>query len=71
MGKIEIIGIDHGWSQIKTSNYCFNTSIKELPNVPAFTDNVLCTEFGIKLVIPKNMLYRILITAQYCWAFVF
>ena len=22
-------------------------------------------------VIPKNMLYRILITAQYCWAFVF
>lgn len=41
MGKIEIIGIDHGWSQIKTSNYCFNTSIKELPNVPAFTDNVL------------------------------
>ena len=39
--SIEIIGIDHGWSQMKTSNYCFNTSIKELPNVPAFTDNVL------------------------------
>ena len=36
-----VIGIDHGWSQMKTSNYCFNTSIKELPNVPAFTDNVL------------------------------
>ena len=39
--SIEIIGIDHGWLQMKTSNYCFNTSIKELPNVPAFTDNVL------------------------------
>ena len=39
--SIEIIEIDHGWSQMKTSNYCFNTSIKELPNVPAFTDNVL------------------------------
>lgn len=39
--NIEVIGIDHGWSQMKTSNYCFNTSIKELPNVPAFTDNVL------------------------------
>ena len=39
--SIEIIGIDHGWSQMKTSNYCFNTSIKELPNVPVFTDNVL------------------------------
>ena len=38
--SIEIIGIDHGWLQMKTSNYCFNTSIKELPNVPAFTDNV-------------------------------
>ena len=33
--SIEIIGIDHGWSQMKTSNYCFNTSIKELPNVPS------------------------------------
>ena len=38
--NIEVIGIDHGWSQMKTSNSCFNTSIKELPNVPAFTDNV-------------------------------
>ena len=28
--SIEIIGIDHGWSQMKTSNYCFNTSIKEI-----------------------------------------
>ena len=28
--NIEVIGIDHGWSQMKTSNTCFNTSIKEL-----------------------------------------
>lgn len=41
MSNIEVIGIDHGWSQIKTSTHCFNTSIKELPNVPAFTDNLL------------------------------
>ena len=27
--NIEVIGIDHGWSQMKTSNTCFNTSIKE------------------------------------------
>ena len=39
--KIEVIGIDHGWSQIKTSNHCFNTSLKELANAPAFYDNVL------------------------------
>ena len=26
--NIEVIGIDHGWSQMKTSNTCFNTSIK-------------------------------------------
>ena len=32
-----INGIDHGWSQMKTSN----TSIKELANAPAFHDNVL------------------------------
>ena len=41
MNNIEIIGIDHGWSQMKTSNTCFNTSIKELANAPAFHDNVL------------------------------
>lgn len=39
--NIEVIGIDHGWSQMKTSSYCFNTSIKRLPNEPAFYDNVL------------------------------
>ena len=39
--NIEVIGIDHGWSQMKTSNTCFNTSIKELANAPAFHDNVL------------------------------
>lgn len=39
--NIEVIGIDHGWSQMKTKNFCFNTSIKELQNVPAFTDNIL------------------------------
>ena len=33
--NIEVIGIDHGWSQMKTSNTCFNTSIKELANAPA------------------------------------
>ena len=41
MNNIEVIGIDHGWSQMKTSNTCFNTSIKELANAPAFHDNVL------------------------------
>ena len=42
MGKnIEVIGIDHGWSQMKTASTCFNTSIKELANAPAFHDNVL------------------------------
>ena len=39
--NIEVIRIDHDWSQMKTSNTCFNTSIKELANAPAFHDNVL------------------------------
>lgn len=38
---IEVIGIDHSCSQMKTRNTCFNTSIKELVNTPAFHDNVL------------------------------
>ena len=32
MNNIEIIGIDHGWSQMKTSNTCFNTSIVTVQN---------------------------------------
>lgn len=38
---IEVIGIDHGWSNMKTVSKVFTTGIKEITTEPAFYDNVL------------------------------
>ena len=40
-GKIQVIGIDHGWSLIKTSKHIFTTGVKELTTEPAFPNQVL------------------------------
>lgn len=37
----EIIGIDHGWSYIKTANDVFMSGVKEISTEPAFYDDVL------------------------------
>ncbi len=42
--RIEIIGIDHGWSNMKTATQVFTTGVKEITTEPAFFDNVV--EFG-------------------------
>jgi len=42
--RIEIIGIDHGWSNMKTAAQVFTTGVKEITTEPAFFDNVV--EFG-------------------------
>lgn len=40
--NIEVIGIDHGWSQMKTSNApVFSSGIREILTEPAFYDDVL------------------------------
>ena len=41
MNNVEVIGIDHGWSHIKTANDVFKTAIEEIVNEPAFYENVL------------------------------
>lgn len=41
IGKIQVIGIDHGWSLIKTSKHIFTTGVKELTIEPAFPNQVL------------------------------
>jgi len=38
---IEVIGIDHGWSNMKTVSKVFTTGVKEITTEPAFYDNVL------------------------------
>lgn len=42
MDNIEVIGIDHGWSQMKTANASvFSAGIREILTEPAFYDDVL------------------------------
>lgn len=38
---IEVIGIDHGWSNMKTVSQIFTTGAKEIATEPAFFDNVV------------------------------
>ena len=38
---IEVIGIDHGWSNMKTVSQIFTTGVKEITTEPAFFDNVV------------------------------
>lgn len=58
MSNVEIIGIDHGWSHIKTKNAVFTSGVEE--NVsPTFYDNVLeysgkCYNIGGKRIEVKN-----------------
>jgi plasmid segregation protein ParM len=42
--KTEIIGIDHGWSLIKTANHVFVTGAKEITSEPALSSDTL--EYG-------------------------
>ena len=39
--KIEIIGIDHGWSNMKTISSIFTSGVKEITTEPALFDNVV------------------------------
>ena len=39
--NIIVIGIDHGWSLIKTSDFIFTTGVKELTTQPAFPNHIL------------------------------
>ena len=41
MSEAEIIGIDHGWSHIKTVSDVFVTSVREISTEPAFYDGVV------------------------------
>lgn len=41
MENIEIIGVDHGWSQMKTVHTVFSSGVEEILSEPAFFDDVL------------------------------
>lgn len=39
--RVEVIGIDHGWSGMKTVHEVFTSGCKEISTEPAFTENLL------------------------------
>ena len=41
MDNVEVIGVDHGWSQMKTVNTVFPSGIEQILSEPAFWDDVL------------------------------
>lgn len=41
---IEVIGIDHGWSTMKTAHSIFTSGVKEISTEPALKDNLLFYE---------------------------
>ena len=42
MGRhIEVIGVDHGWSGMKTATQVFTTGVKEITTEPAFFQNIV------------------------------
>ena len=41
MNNLEVIGIDHGWSQMKTVHEVFSSGVEEILSEPAFFDDVL------------------------------
>ena len=44
--KLEVIGIDHGWSMMKTISQVFVTGVKEITTTPAlFGDDYHTAEF--------------------------
>lgn len=56
--EIEIIGIDHGWSQIKTASQVFTTAVEEAHS-PTFYDNIVeykgkCYSIGGRRIEVKN-----------------
>ncbi len=41
MEALEVIGIDHGWSQMKTAHEIFTSGVDKLANEPAFYEDIL------------------------------
>ena len=51
--KLEVIGIDHGWSMMKTISLVFVTGVKEITTTPALFGDVL--EYEGKLVLCQDL----------------
>ena len=52
--KLEVIGIDHGWSMMKTISQVFITGIKEITTTPACQN---CNRHDIMIEVKNLILY--------------
>ena len=65
--KLEVIGIDHGWSMMKTISQVFVTGVKEITTTQALFGDVLeyegkhdiCCKFPDHTIITYRKVYRI------------
>ena len=57
--KLEIIAIDHGWSNIKTVNTVFTTAVNQIANEPGIFDNVLQYEGKYYSVVERDLKLKI------------
>ena len=59
--KLEVIGIDHGWSMMKTISQVFVTGVKEITTTPALFGDVLEYE---------GKFYKVGTVRQYMWCMI-
>lgn len=53
--KLEVIGIDHGWSMMKTVTQVFVTGVKEITTTPALFGDVLEYDGKLRELCPDGM----------------
>lgn len=66
--KLEVIGIDHGWSMMKTVTQVFVTGVKEITTTPALFGDVLEYD-GKYYKIGTVSLYIFSRNGNYIWNF--
>ena len=63
--KLEVIGIDHGWSMMKTISQVFVTGVKEITTTPALFGDVLEYEGKFYKVGLRNLKEEVLQRQRY------
>jgi plasmid segregation protein ParM len=56
--KLEVIGIDHGWSMMKTISQVFVTGVKEITTTPALFGDVLEYEGKFYKILANNIFLK-------------
>ena len=63
LGNTTIIGIDHGYGNIKTANCCFSTGVTACEKEPTFKENLLVWNGKYYLIGEEHKEF----TVEKCW----